>query len=98
MNYAIEVRRDAEKDVQAASDWYDEQRPQLGTEFVNAFAAVCKVITERPHSFPTVFKNARRARVDRFPYSAIFRLEGKKVLVVAVTHASRDPKIWQRRL
>lgn len=41
----------------------------------------------------------RKVRVDRFPYSIIFRLLDKDtVQVLAVAHGSREPGYWKNRL
>jgi len=51
-----------------------------------------------------VFRHAARhefdvrcVRVRRFPYSVFFRAESRRIVVLAVFHARRDPSVWQQR-
>jgi toxin ParE1/3/4 len=44
-----------------------------------------------------VREDVRRAPVDQFPYSIIYRVERNRVVVIAVFHTSRDPAGWMDR-
>lgn len=44
-----------------------------------------------------IFGEVRKALVRPFPYSVIYRIQGGRVVVLAVFHNKRDPKIWQSR-
>ena len=35
VKYQVTVRRSAERDLEEARDWYNEQQPGLGTEFLD---------------------------------------------------------------
>ena len=44
--------------------------------------------------FASVHGEVRRALVSRFPYGIFYRVESKRVVVLAVLHTARDPKVW----
>jgi plasmid stabilization system protein ParE len=35
--------------------------------------------------------------VRRFPYSVFYRVEADRIVVLAVFHGRRNPRIWQAR-
>jgi plasmid stabilization system protein ParE len=93
----VVVRPLAEADIIEARTWYDEQEPGLGGSFRDAVALAIWQIAESPLSFPRVHDEMRRARVRRFPYAICFRVHLEDVVILAVTHDSRDPRRWQTR-
>jgi hypothetical protein len=48
--------------------------------------------------YPTVFGNARRAVLRRFPYSVIYVVRDDELVIAACIHSGRDPIRWQKRL
>jgi plasmid stabilization system protein ParE len=44
--------------------------------------------------FARAHGEVRRAVVSRFPYAVFYRIEPKRVVVLAVLHMARDPKVW----
>ena len=61
------VRPDAEADIAAAYDWYEEQREGLGREFLEEISVTIETVGADPKRFPAVFRTLRRALVHRFP-------------------------------
>jgi len=90
-------RKAARFEYDEAADWYEEQRAGLGQEFVFEVARALARACEAPLQFPLVLRDIRRARVQRFPYSIFFRLRTGQLIVLAVFHARRDPRIWRAR-
>ena len=45
-----------------------------------------------PHELGT-----RKLRLDRFPYTLIYRIKGDTVLVIAFMHQRQRPMYWQSR-
>ena len=68
------VRPDAEADIAAAYDWYEEQRHGLGREFLEEVSAVIETVRTEPLRFPAIYRNLRRAPVHRFPYGMMVAL------------------------
>jgi hypothetical protein len=78
--------------------WYDAQREGLNEELYPRIEETLTAITERPTSFPIVRKDARRALVKQFPYAIYFRILPDHILVFAIVHTSRAPRVWRRRI
>ena len=87
----------ADLDVEAAFEWYENERPGLGLEFLDELRASYNRIADGPLKYQELRGGIRRALLRRFPYAVYFAIEGDIVVVVAVLHASRDPAEWQRR-
>jgi plasmid stabilization system protein ParE len=87
----------ASADVDEAYLWYENQRQGLGEEFLLAVQNAVDSILENPKMYPVVRRDTRRILLNRFPYSLLYRLIKKQVVVIACFHAKRDPQIWQSR-
>ena len=86
----------ADLDVEAAFEWYENERQGLGLEFLDELRAAYNRIADGPLKYQELRGGIRRALLRRFPYAVYFAIEGDVVVVVAVLHASRDPAEWQR--
>lgn len=91
------VRDDAVADLEEATDWYEARRPGLGGEFLRAVRALFASVAREPGQYPIARSPVRRARVRRFPYVVYFVAEPDSVVVLAVFHGRRDPRVWQSR-
>ena len=97
MTLPLVVRPEAEADIVFSRDWYNRRRDGLGQDFVNSISELLTRIQATPDIFATSFRNCRRAKPRRFPHVVYFRLLDDRIEVLAVLHASRDPRAWQRR-
>jgi len=84
-------------DVEAAFEWYENERPGLGLEFLAELRATYNRVADGPLKYQDLRGGIRCALLRRFPYAVYFAIEADIVVVVAVLHASRDPAEWQRR-
>jgi len=91
------VRSDAEADLIIASEWYETRSPGLGTEFLRAVDVCFALIRRHTSAFQQIEGMVRRARLRRFP-SSVYYVPTTAIAVLAVLHARRDPREWQRRL
>lgn len=80
-----------------AADWYETHGPGLGARFSTDIDSVVSKIGERPHQFPRVRHDIRRAVLRKFPYALYFRTTPQVVQVIACFHASRNPRRWHER-
>jgi plasmid stabilization system protein ParE len=87
----------AETDLASAYDWYEDQSPGLGAEFVRAVDAVFAAAQRTPASYPVVRGRTRRALLRRFPYGVFFTATDDEVVVLAVVHSRRHPRVWHSR-
>ncbi len=88
----------AEEDLLNAKAWLDNQRQSLGNELLDEIAVVFERIARLPTVHAIQFRGLRVARVRRFQYAVVYRLDDDQVTVVAVYHTSRHPRSWQGRI
>ena len=96
MTLHIVLLASAEADLADAKDWYRQNDPALEDDF----AACVHETMERILRHPTAYEAEgpfRRALVKRFPYRVVYRPTTSQIVVVAVLHTSRDPRVWQER-
>ncbi len=87
----------AAADLEEASLWYERQRQGLGREFLDAAEQALKRLLANPGAYALVYRDRRRALLDRFPYGLVYRVIDDQVVVVAVVHAKRSPRVWRSR-
>ncbi len=98
MSFPIAFRRRARIDLIDALLWHEDQRAGLGSELDEDFDSTLALIRERPTSFPSVGRGARRALTKRFSYAIYFKQQPDVIYVLAVVHTSRSQSAWKRRL
>ena len=98
MKLPVRLRPEVVGDLTQAADWYNEQRRNLGNEFVEAAYAAFEILAERAESFPPVRRDVRRALMKRFPYAIYFRRDPDAVIIFVVIHTARPPRVWRKRL
>lgn len=97
MTLRVAFRRAAIAEFEEAATWYESQRRGLGVEFTFEVGQAIERLAESPARYPVVFGDIRRAVTRRFPYAIYFRIRANMVVVLAVFHGRRDPRVWQRR-
>lgn len=97
MSLPVRLLPEAKAEFDAASDWYEQWRAGLGSEFVTQVRQCLSRIAANPRLHATVYKDVRKAVVARFPYVVLYRVEAGEVLVIGVLHTARDPAVWQSR-
>ena len=75
MKPQIRFRVEARLDIQEAYDWYEERSPGIGDRFLAAEDLCIESVAANPSGFPTVYADVRRALLQRFPYSVLYRIE-----------------------
>lgn len=98
MSYFIRIRPEAERDLEKAFSWYEEQRPGLGREFVAELDKVYERLAETPYIYADVYRGVRRALLRRFPVGVFYLVTENEVCVLAVVDIARDLTVWQRRV
>jgi hypothetical protein len=92
------VDREAEADIAKARDWYDEQCPGLGAEFVWAVNDALDKIQQNPFQYQVARGRYRRTLLNRFPYTLVYSVSDEATRVIACAHGSRHPRVWQKRM
>lgn len=78
----------------AASLWYELHGTRLSHRFLDEASRVLASIAEHPFIYPVVWRETRRALMNRFPFGISFRMSGDLIVVEAIMHASRHPRHW----
>lgn len=98
MSYNIAFRRQAKQDIFTTYRWYQQKRPGLGEDFLQAVDSSLALIAEHPESYQVIYKNVRRALLPRFPYSLLYVISAQTIKVIACFHLKRDPQEWHNRI
>ncbi len=98
MSFPIRLLPEAKTEFDAGADWYEQQRPGLGVDFVARVREVLNRIAANPQLHATVYGDVRKAVVAQFPYVVLYPEDAGEVVVIAVFHTARDPAIWQSRV
>jgi plasmid stabilization system protein ParE len=97
MSFELIIRPEAEADALEAFRWYNEQVPGLGQEFLAEIDRAIESILAHPEANRKLYREYRRGLMRRFPYSIFYAIDGERLVVFAVLHAARDPRVWRRR-
>ena len=96
--WPVRFRREAERDVAEARDWYEDRSPGLGGQFVDEVDAAVQRLRENPRGYQVVYRGARRILLRRFPYKLVYVVRKDDIVVVACSHGARDPQHWIGRV
>lgn len=93
----IRVLSRAEREFVEAVDRYNAERPGLGYEFAEEIRTAFDRIRAFPEAWPVFSARSRRAIVSRFPYGILYQVRPDRILVLAIMHLKRDPRVWRQR-
>lgn len=97
--YKIKIAPDALRDIQDATDWYNEQLKGLGARFQEQVRDQISSLKSNPLLYSTRYADVRCMIIKKFPFMVHFIVEEneKRVEVFAIFHTSRNPRIWEKR-
>lgn len=97
MSYVFHPAAEAEHLESVA--YFESKRPGLGASYLAEFEKTMGRACKSPQRYP-IEKNpdVRRIRMDRFPYSVLYREVLGTVQVLAVAHRRRRAQYWLGRL
>ena len=90
--YSLIIKPRAILMTKDAYDWYEEQRPGLGEEFLEELDGLYSKLSSHPGYFGKVKKNFRQAALKRFPFVIVYEIIKSEVVVSAVFHTKRNPR------
>jgi len=96
MSLPVVYRRQVGRDLAAGFGYYEGQANGLGERFLTAVGSAFDAIERYPQMFAQVHGEVRRALLSQFPYGVFYRVDSKRVVVLAVLHTARDPSLWPR--
>lgn len=88
----------ADLEMREAALFYENRSSGLGKEFTSAVESAVRQIQEAPHRWPRRTRSTRRFLLVNFPYSVVYLDQPGQIWIVAVAHASRNPRYWLSRL
>ena len=97
MRVNVSFHRLAERELNEAALYYEEESKGLGAAFLDAVQRTLDFISDYPGAAQPVTELVRRKLIPRFPYAVLFRLRGNEIRVLAVAHQMRRPLYWRRR-
>lgn len=81
-----------------SAKYYQKLAINLGNEFLDdVFSTILRII-EFPDAFPKLSRKSRKCLVNRFPFAIIYQVREEEIFIVAVTHLSRKPGYWKKRV
>ena len=99
MPVSLLLTEKAEKDLDDAYNWYEDQEPGLGKEFIRCIDDKIAKINRHPYHHEVIQKdNVRRALVNKFPFSIYFDTEENLITIIAILHQRRSPEYWESRI
>ena len=96
MAYQLTVSDRATLEIAEAYEWYQEQHPGLGFEFLEALDVQFQAIVQSPQLYAQIHRGIRRALLRRFPYGVFYASKREIISVLAVVRTSRSPRRWPR--
>jgi plasmid stabilization system protein ParE len=103
VTFRVEFSAEAEEELDVAAVWFDEQRPGLGSEFLEAIEEILSLLTVWPRTGSIIEDTPanleiRRAPVSRFRFYVGYLVLDDRVRVLAVAHHHRKPGYWHQRV
>src|SRR6185312_5774427 len=89
---------EADDDIAAAYNWYEERQAGLGEEFLRCVEARIQTIQSQPEIYRVAVDEFRRACVRRFPYEIFYEPTDDAIVIYSVFHCSQNPQKWRKRL
>ncbi len=95
---SVRFHPEAEAELIAAIEHYEEQRAGLGVDLRLKVEAAVGLIRQNPPLFPARGVEAyRKCPVRRFPYAVYYLDLDVEIWIAAVAHQSRKPGYWKSR-
>lgn len=89
MTYPLVVSQRAEKHIEEAFEWYEQQRSGLGDSFLTAVDLAFQSIGTNPQFYGFRKAKVRGCLLKGFPFIILFYKRGNIIRVVSVFHMSR---------
>lgn len=93
----VQLHRDAEKELYAAIDYYEDCNKGLGYDFAIEVHSAIERITAYPKAWPVLDDGIRRCLTRRFPFGILYTIEHDTIYILAVMNLHREPDYWKQR-
>lgn len=89
---------EAAQDVLDAVAWYESQRQGTGARFSKSLDKAFQRIKLMPEAPRILSRNVRRVLMTGFPFAVYYHIDEGEIVVLAVIHSRRDPRLWKSRV
>lgn len=96
MNQLI-IRERAVSMITEAYHWYEDRQAGLGEAFLKELELFYSKLITNPLAFHRIHKNFRQVALKRFPYVVVYEVFKKEIVVFAVFHTKRNPRLKFKR-
>jgi plasmid stabilization system protein ParE len=91
------ISPEARDDIDDAHEWYEAQSTGRGDAFLVELTEMISQLRDTPEMYGRVRGEVRAALLPTSQFIVYYRIEPDRIRVLAVQHASADPRKWQRR-
>jgi toxin ParE1/3/4 len=92
----IIVKPRATRHIREGRLWYGGISRELADDFLNSVDEAISLAQIHPLAFPIAHRTFRRVLLRRFPYALFYQFADDRIVVVAVLHQARDPRVLRR--
>jgi toxin ParE1/3/4 len=96
MSNRLIIRQRAEIQITEIFNWYENKRSNLGDDFLISLEDSLSNIEINPLAFQLKYKHIRAVYIKRFPFGIFYTVEQEKIIIMAVFHLSRNPRLWKK--
>jgi toxin ParE1/3/4 len=94
----LRIHPAAERELDAALTWCRTQfGKRLAVQLLEKFDRAGEILMAHPDIGTTAPAHARLLPLPRFPYTLVYRVDGKFIHVIALMHQRRRPGYWAGR-
>src|SRR4051812_21575680 len=94
MAYKLVLTLRAEAHLEDIIKWYSHENDDLTKRFIKELDLKFSLLELNPLFFQKIHKDFRSATTGKFPYKIIYKIHKLNVVVVAIVHHKRHPKVW----
>jgi len=97
--FKVKIDPEALTDIREATDWYNQQQPELGERFQDTTVKQIDSLSKDPHIYAIRYKEIRCMIVEKFPFMVHFYINepDNSVEVLAVINTGRNPRVWLKK-
>ena len=93
----LALHRHARKEIADAAAFYKQRNVSVATRFLDSLERVLLHLARNPRRYRLIEPNLHQARIPRFPYVLIYRVDPSEIFILAVKHDRRQPDYWRYR-
>ena len=93
----VEYLDQAVVEAAAAVAWYAERSSSAAAGFEADLHEAESAIRDLPNAWPPYDHGTRHYLLRRYPFAVVYRVEARRILIVAVAHGKRRPSYWRDR-